>query len=104
MPDPVYAFARFTAKAGKEEQIKAELLKLVKPSRQEPGNLSYEVHQSIDQPAILLVHDVWADAEALRKHNETDAIKAMRAAVDPLCAEPLAWSLTHLISEPAASG
>lgn len=60
-------FARFLAKHG-EEECSAELLKAVAPTRQEPDNIRYDLHQAADQPAVLF-HERWRDQAALRSHT-----------------------------------
>lgn len=102
MPQPLVVFARFLAKAGKEEALKAELLKMIAPTRAEPDNIFYDLHQAAEQPAAFYFHESWPDADALKRHMATPHFQAMDTAVQELMAEPYSVAQTRMISEPEA--
>ncbi len=64
------------------EQAKAELLKLVAPTRAEAGCLQYDLHQDTDDPAHFLFFENWETRELWRAHMESDHIAAFRAATE----------------------
>ncbi len=64
------------------EQAKAELLKLVAPTRAEAGCLQYDLHQDNDDPAHFLFFENWETRELWRAHMESDHIAAFRAATE----------------------
>ena len=101
MAAPLVVFARFTAKAGKEEALKAELLKMIAPTRAEPDNIFYDLHQGVDQPAFLFFHESWRDEAALTRHMATPHFQAMDAAVETLQADPYSVVITRMTSAPA---
>lgn len=104
MAAPLVVFARFTAKAGKEEALKAELLKMIAPTRAEPDNIFYDLHQGVDQPAFLFFHESWPDEAALKRHMATPHFRAMDDAVQDLQADPYSVVITRMTSTPAEGG
>lgn len=68
--------ARMRAKPGYEAQVEAELLKLVEPTRIEPGCLNYDLHRSQIEPAVFMFYENWTSREALDKHAASAHLKA----------------------------
>jgi len=68
------AFLR--ASAGNEEALGQRLLALVDASRQEPGCINYDVHQSNDDPAVWVMYENWRSREDLDSHFETPYLQA----------------------------
>lgn len=71
--------AKVKAKANYKEQLKAELLKLVQPTRKEEGCISYHLYADIENPDVFLFHEIWASQELWQKHMESDHLKAFAA-------------------------
>jgi len=80
--------AHVRAKAGKEKQMRQELLSLVEPSRKDAGCLNYDLHQSLENPALFLLHENWASKELLDRHLKKPDLQAVLARVGQLAAEP----------------
>ncbi len=59
----------------KVEETKKELLKLVKETHKEEGCITYDLHQSLDDPAVLMIYENWTSKEALQKHLSSDHFK-----------------------------
>ena len=57
-------------------------------SVQEPGNLRFDVHQSLDNPAQFLLYEVYRDAAAIDAHKETDHYQIWRDTVADWMAQP----------------
>ena len=83
----VLAIAR--AKPGKEAELGKQLLALVEPSRDEEGCISYDIHQSNEDPAIWMAYENWRSDEDLALHFETPYLRAFGALGDELLAEPV---------------
>lgn len=45
------------------------LPQLVEATRNEPGNLSYYIYQSVDDAGVLILHERYTNAEALEVHK-----------------------------------
>ncbi|MFC4235195.1 putative quinol monooxygenase [Thalassospira xianhensis] len=83
----VLAIAR--AKPGKENELGKRLLVLVEPSRAEEGCISYEIHQSNDDPAIWMAYENWRSDEDLALHFETPYLRAFAKGGEEVLAEPV---------------
>jgi len=88
---------RIHAKPGKEARTRAELQKLLAPTRKEQGCLKYDLHESADDRALFLFHENWASQGELDRHLESAHIKAWREASKELLAEPLVVTLWQRI-------
>ena len=86
------------AKEGTEETVKQELLSLVKPTRSEPGCISYDVHQATDDKSLFIFYENWKSKEELEKHGEMPHLKAFRQKADSLLAKPIEVTLLEKIS------
>jgi len=65
------------------------LLALVEPSRAEEGCVSYDMHQSKDDPAVWLAYENWRSEEDLALHFEKPYLKAFGESGDEVLAEPV---------------
>lgn len=65
------------AKAGQEEAVREALLSMVQPTRQEPGCLAYNLHQSKKDPTQFMFYEQWASQAALDAHGQTPHMKAL---------------------------
>ncbi|CAE6840908.1 putative quinol monooxygenase [Paraburkholderia domus] len=57
------------AKQGQEEQLRADLIALVNPSKNEEGNLRYELLQDEGDPRRFVLVEHWSDAMLREKHH-----------------------------------
>ena len=64
----VTVIAIATAKDGKEAELKAELTKLVEPSRKDEGCIGYVLHQSIESGGEFMFYEKWESKELLQQH------------------------------------
>jgi quinol monooxygenase YgiN len=80
--------AKFVAKAGKEEHLRTELLARIDPTRSEPGCIIYDLHQDIDNPAVLVFLESWKSRKDLEEHLQMPYLQSLLGMVDELCAEP----------------
>ena len=98
--DQVSVTARFTAKSGKEDALKAELLALVPQTRAEPGCLNYDLHQDPASPGEFVFYENFVDGEALKAHAAMPYLKRLVDEVVPeLCATPPEVRTWRMISE-----
>jgi quinol monooxygenase YgiN len=81
----VTVVATFEAKPGREAELKNALIGLLAPTRQEPGCLNYDLHQSPDEPGKFLFHENWTSRELLDAHLKSPHIAALLPCVDALC-------------------
>ena len=86
------------AKEGMEETVKQELLSLVKPTRSEPGCISYNLHQATDVKSLFVFYEHWKTMEDLEKHLEMPHLKAFTQKADSLLTKPMEVILLEKIS------
>lgn len=77
--------ARIEANADRVELVKAELLKLVAPTLEEPGCIQYDLHQDNENPAVFLFYENWESRELWQQHMNNahiaEYLKATEGAV-----------------------
>ena len=54
------------------DAVKALAKELVEKSQAEEGNISYTFNQSIKDPAVLTMIEIWADKAAIDRHNASE--------------------------------
>jgi len=82
--------AKIKAKPGKEEETKAVLEGLLKPTRQEEGCIQYDMHQDHDDPSLFFFYENWESREHLDRHLKTPHLKDFLGQEDALLEEPVA--------------
>ena len=88
--------AKVVAKKDSIEDVKAELLKLVAPTRKENGCVEYRLHQDQEDPAVFVFYENWENAACLEQHMNSPHFKHYIAAVDGLIAEKAVHPMTAL--------
>lgn len=78
------------------EEIKAELLKLISPTRGEEGCIAYDLHQDSENPNLFLFHEKWVNQEYLTKHSQSDHIAAYRIISKDKLENVTAYKMTEL--------
>jgi len=81
-------FAKFTAKAGRGGDVVATMETALAAARPEPGTEVYAIHVAVDQPDVVWMYELYADADALTAHSGSPATAQMRASLAELLAEP----------------
>ncbi|MDR2587699.1 MAG: antibiotic biosynthesis monooxygenase [Coriobacteriales bacterium] len=81
-------YAKFTIKDGSAEEVLAILDELITETRKEPGNISYQLFQSVENPAILTVFEQWKDQAAIDAHNASAHFNKALPALAPFQAAP----------------
>jgi quinol monooxygenase YgiN len=80
--------ARIRARPGQRERLKAELYKLLEPTRGEQGCINDEMHQGVDNPDLFLFYETWATEEVWRTHLPSPHIQAYAILQEELLAQP----------------
>ena len=89
MTDPALAMVvEFRAAPGKADELRAELLGIVGPTRAEDGCLRYDLHVSREDPDVLAFYEVWATPEAHAAHDLTPHIAHIREVLPALVTGP----------------
>lgn len=72
----VILVARFETKPGFGPQVRKALLRMVdEVKKNEPGCLSYIVHNSLEHDDVFLLYEIYKNKDALAAHRETPFFK-----------------------------
>ena len=85
---PVHFIVRFEPRAGMEAKFRQELLRVVEPSRAEPGCLSIHAFESLREPFEFAIHSEWADEAAFEHHARLPHTVRFVEAAERLLAHP----------------
>lgn len=81
----MHLIVQFEPKPGKEAAFREELLRVIEPSRAEPGCLTLHVFESLHQPPKFAIHSEWLDEAAFDRHaREPHTVRFVEAAKDLL--------------------
>jgi quinol monooxygenase YgiN len=84
--DAVTLVVVLRSKEGQHLLLEAEIRALISPTRKEEGCLQYDLHHSIDQPSLFLLHEVWATRAHHTAHTKTPHFLRWDARKDSLLA------------------
>ncbi|MCV9877727.1 putative quinol monooxygenase [Brenneria izbisi] len=74
--------ASLQAKAEFLDDVAAAVKRVVEPSRQEPGNLQYDLHEEIDAPGSFVFFERWKSQAILDEHDQSAHFKRLIAELD----------------------
>ncbi|GAB7026460.1 putative quinol monooxygenase [Geotalea toluenoxydans] len=86
--------AKVVAKKESIEALKAELIKLIPPTRKEEGCIEYRLHQDNHDPAVFIFYENWQNKDALDRHMASPHFTAYVKATEPLMADKAVNLLT----------
>ncbi len=79
--------ATITARKEQLELVKAELTRLIEPTRAEAGCIQYDLHQDNDHPEVFLFYENWESRELWQAHMDSDHLRQYLAATEGAVAE-----------------
>jgi quinol monooxygenase YgiN len=89
MSNTIHLIARTIALPDKVELVKAILLELIEPTRQETGCIKYELLQNQSDPTEFTIVEEWASDEALQAHGNSAHLKTAVSKLENVIAGPL---------------
>ncbi|MGI9291301.1 MAG: putative quinol monooxygenase [Gammaproteobacteria bacterium] len=78
--DKLTSVANITAKANKNDLVKAELEKLIDITRAEEGCLQNDLHQDNENPAHFMFYENWESRELWQAHLSSQQLQDYMAA------------------------
>lgn len=85
----IYIVATLTIKPETRAEFIAAATACIEGTRQEPGNIAYDLHESVTDPTKMVFVEQWENAEALVPHRTAPHMKAFgRVAVKCTTAPP----------------
>jgi quinol monooxygenase YgiN len=92
----VTVVANLTVKADAIEAVKAELLKLIEPTRAEEGCIEYRLHQDNDNPALFTFYENWESMACLERHMNSEHFRNYIAAVEEKVVDKIVHKMTEI--------
>lgn len=80
----IHVFANVTAAAGHEDKLRDVLKTLAGASKEEPGVISYILHEDIKTPGNFYVFEAYKDQASVDAHMASPHLAAAFAAAGPL--------------------
>jgi quinol monooxygenase YgiN len=85
----IYVVATLTVKPETRAEFIAAATACIEATRKEPGNIAYDLHESVTDPAKMVFVEQWENAEALVPHRTAEHMKTFgRVAVKCFSAPP----------------
>ena len=81
------------------EQFKEITLYNSQNSRKELGNLCFDLTQSIDNPTVFFLYELYTSDEAIEHHRNTDHYKKWRDTVADMMSQPRESAKAEVINE-----
>ena len=99
--EKIVLIARLKVKPDSVESAKRAALAIVEDSRAETGCINYDFHQAIDDEAVFVWHETWANKAAIEAHGASEHFRNFSEQIKDLIDEPLQITLTRMVSEKA---
>jgi quinol monooxygenase YgiN len=85
-PEQIQVFAVLTAQPGKEAELREILTALVPPTRAEPGNTCYMIHEDMNKPGSFWFFEIYKDQAAVDAHMKSPYLAAALVKATPILA------------------
>lgn len=82
--DILVVVAEAKAKPGKADELRSRLQSLLAPTRAEQGCVTYNMHESLEEPGRFLAFEHWKSKEALDEHLQTPHLQDFFGAMNDL--------------------
>ena len=93
----VTVVAKLIANRNSVEAVKAELIKMIEPTRREEGCIAYRLHQDNNDPSVFVFYESWQDLACLVQHTQSNHYQAYIAAVGNLISDKVVHKLTEIV-------
>ena len=84
------------AKPGKVQELRNLFVNMVTGSRNDPGCISYEVHEVEEDPSTFVLYEQWMSADFFASHLETPPLRELKAKADELIEGGFEAGMRHL--------
>lgn len=74
--------AVITARESCADDVLSALRTVTEETRKEEGNISYDLHQNVDNPLQFTIIETWKSSEAIDSHNESPHFAEFKTAID----------------------
>ena len=84
----IYVVATLTVKPEMRAELIAGAKDCIAETRKEPGNIAYDMHESVSDPTKMVFVEQWENAEALVPHRKAEHMKTFGRVAVPCFAAP----------------
>lgn len=84
----IYVVATLTVKPESRAELIAAAAVCIAETRKEPGNIAYDMHESVTDPTKMVFVERWETAEALGPHGKSDHMRAFGRVAVKCFSEP----------------
>ena len=77
----IYVVATFFVKPESHAEFVAAATACIKETRKEPGNIAYDLHESVTDHTKMVFVEQWESAEALVPHRTAEHVKTFGSVV-----------------------
>ncbi len=96
MTDKITVIAHIEAKPEHLDAVKAELLKLLDPTRKEAGCLQYDLHQDNENKNLFIFVENWESHALLQQHLASEHIAAYLKSTEGLVDKFIIHETSHI--------
>ena len=82
--DLLTVIAHMRAEPGREQDLRDALVALVEPTSKEEGYVNDDLHQGVEDPAVLFFYENWTSGDALDAHLKTPHLEHFAGIMDDL--------------------
>lgn len=93
--------ARIIARKGCEDKLRAELHKLVAPTRIEKGCINYDLHESESEPGNFLFYENWVTKKDVEIHLVSNHVASVFKNAEAFLAKPVELTYWNMLSKAA---
>jgi quinol monooxygenase YgiN len=91
----IYVIATLTVKPEMRAEFISAATASIKATRKEPGNIAYDMHESVTDPTKMVFVEQWESVAALEPHRTAEHMRVFgRIAVKCMTAPPLIEIIT----------
>lgn len=87
------------AKPGKEKELEKALLDASKPTRIQPGSVSFSLYRSKEDPSVIIGFERWSSEKEHNMHLQGAHVQKLMGAMKDILAEPPKISAYEIIDE-----
>lgn len=95
----ITVMAYVNSKEEMKKEVEKELLKLVAPTRSEPGCTVYDLYRSAERKTFFMFYECWRSKADLDEHLQMPYIKDFMSKAIEMLSEPVEVSLWEKLSE-----
>ncbi|MEY8347939.1 putative quinol monooxygenase [Bacillus cereus] len=81
--------AVFQVDPAKQQTFVEEIKPLIRDSREESGNVSYDLYKDTEKESVYTMVEVWQDAEAVASHNTSEHFTSFVSKASQFLTAPL---------------